>query len=317
MQNILATILFLAIGFALGLLSRSQARNGIPIRWQIGIPENLADALTTFVIFVSLPALILYRVPTLEISTDLLVPVVMPWIMLAFSAAMVVAVSALINWTKSVKGLLLLLVPLGNTSFLGIPMVETFFGEEHVVYALLYDQLGTFLGLATYGAVITGLYGGNHGSGERSPLRNTILLKIAAFPPFIALLLAFVIRPVTLHPVITSTLGVLSDTLVPLVMIAVGFKIRFTIARTHRLPLAVGLALKLVAAPLVALAGCRLLGLSGNAADVAVFESGMPPMIAAWAVAMKAGLEPELGAALVSLGILLSFVTLPFLFQLL
>ncbi len=317
MNNLALVFLSLLIGLALGVLSRWQMRNPSSASWLIGIPENAAETLTTFVLFVSLPALILLRVPSLEISSDLLVPVAMPWVMIAVSAAMVIALSAVFHWSKSVKGLLLLLVPLGNTSFLGIPMVEAFFGKEQIPYALLYDQLGTFLGLATYGAVITAMYGAHSGTSGRQPLNNTLLLKIAAFPPFIALLLALIFRSFVPPPVVTSALEMLSSTLVPLVMIAVGFKIRFRIAPVHRAPLAVGLALKLVIAPLVALIGCRLLGLNNNAADVAVFEAGMPSMVAAWAVAMKAGLEPELGAALVSLGIILSFVTLSGLFQLL
>lgn len=317
MNNLILILLFMLIGLALGLLSRWQLRNQSAASWLIGIPENAAEALTTFVLFVSLPALILLRVPSLEISVDLLVPVVMPWAMIAVSAAMVVALSAVFHWTESVKGLLLLLVPLGNTSFLGIPMVEAFFGQEQISYALLYDQLGTFLGLATYGAVVTALYGGNSGTSGRQSMYNAILLKIAAFPPFIALLLAFMFRSFEPPPVVTSSLEMLSSTLVPLVMVAVGFKIRFRVAPVHRAPLAVGLALKLVIAPLLALIACRLLGLNNETANVAVFEAGMPSMIAAWAVAMKAGLEPELGAALVSVGIILSFVTLSGLFLLL
>jgi len=41
----------------------------------------------------------------------------------------------------------------------------------------------------------------------------------------------------------------------------------------------------------------------------------MPPMISAGAMAIMAGLSPKLTAALVGLGIFLSFITLPFLAQ--
>jgi predicted permease len=74
------------------------------------------------------------------------------------------------------------------------------------------------------------------------------------------------------------------------------------------------LAVKLAIAPLVALIGCRLLGLDSVAADVAIFEAGMPPMVTAGALAIAAGMLPELAAALVSLGMALAFLSLPILF---
>jgi hypothetical protein len=52
----------------------------------------------------------------------------------------------------------------------------------------------------------------------------------------------------------------------------------------------------------------------GLAADVAIFEAGMPPMVTAGALAIAGGLLPELAAALVSLGMALSFITLPLLY---
>ncbi|MFN2369332.1 MAG: AEC family transporter, partial [Desulfurivibrionaceae bacterium] len=109
----------------------------------------------------------------------------------------------------------------------------------------------------------------------------------------------------------------LAGTLVPVVMIAVGFQLTVKISREALAPLGWGLFLKLVAAPLIALAGSRFLGLSGEAVDVAIFEAGMPPMVSAGALAILAGLAPSLTAALVGLGIILSFVTLPLLYYLL
>lgn len=70
-------------------------------------------------------------------------------------------------------------------------------------------------------------------------------------------------------------------------------------------------------APLLALLFCRVFGLNNLPSRVAILESGMPPMVSAGALAIMAGLSPELTAAMVGLGILLSFLTLPLLFQLL
>ncbi len=51
--------------------------------------------------------------------------------------------------------------------------------------------------------------------------------------------------------------------------------------------------------------------------QVSIFEAGMPPMVSAGVLAILANLSPALTAALVGIGIVLSFATLPILYQML
>jgi len=219
----------------------------------------------------------------------------------------------LLVWDRPTTGCLLLVVPLGNTSFLGIPMVKVFFGEAAIPYVVLYDQFGSFLALATYGSLVLGLYST---AGVRPDL-NSVAKKIATFPPFLALLAALVLRNFAYPAVATSLLQALAATLVPVVMIAVGYQLTLRLNRAVLAPMGFGLVIKLVAAPLSALLLCRLAGLNDEPARVAIFEAGMPPMVSAGALAILADLSPPLTAALGGLGIILSFVTLPLLYQLL
>ncbi len=285
---------------------------GVGLRRLPAFPRETAAVLNNYVIYVPLPALVLLKIPGLSFSTSLLTPALMPWAMLLVSASGVLAAARLLRWERGVTGSLLLLVPLGNTSFFGIPMVKAFFGDGGVPYAVIYDQLGSFPALALYGSLVIALYG----SGER-PTARGVALRIATFPPFLALLLALALRGVVFPAALSDFLGTLAATLVPVVMIAVGFQLSWRISREESTPLALGLAGKLVVAPALALLGCRLLGLEGEAARVAVFEAAMPPMVSGGALAIMAGLAPSLSAALVGLGILASFVTLPLLFRLL
>ncbi|MBE9521449.1 MAG: AEC family transporter, partial [Proteobacteria bacterium] len=78
-----------------------------------------------------------------------------------------------------------------------------------------------------------------------------------------------------------------------------------------------GLSIKLIAAPVAALLFCKIAGLEGEAVQVSIFEAGMPPMVSAGALAILANLSPALTAALVGIGIVLSFATLPILYQML
>lgn len=276
-------------------------------------PQETGNVLNLFVIYISLPALVLLKIPELVFSKNLLVPAFMPWGMLLFSCALILILSRLLKWERATTGCLLLLIPLGNTSFLGIPMVKAFFGENAIPYALLYDQLGSFLGLATYGSLILALYG----TGDSKPTLEGVVKKVISFPPFIALVLAFILKAFPSPPLAVSLLKILAATLVPLVMIAVGFQLTFRLSRKVTTQLCIGLSIKLIAAPVAALYLCKIAGLEGEAVQVSIFEAGMPPMVSAGALAILANLSPALTAALVGIGIVLSFVTLPILYQML
>ncbi|MBU0676217.1 MAG: AEC family transporter [Proteobacteria bacterium] len=299
MENFAITISFLLIGIILRRLPRFGDETG--------------NVLNLFVIHVSLPALVLLKIPELGFTRALMIPVITPWLMLAVSAGLILGLATLFKWPRPITGCLLLMIPLGNTSFLGIPMVKAFFGEGAVSYAVIYDQLGSFLALATYGSVILALYG----TQASRPKPQEIIKKIITFPPFIALILAFLLRPLQYPVTVVAILKPLSATLVPVVMIAVGFQLTLRLHREESGPLAVGLAIKLLIAPLIALVLYKSIGITGEATRVAIFEAAMPPMVSAGALAILADLSPPLTAALVGLGIILSFATLPLIFQLL
>ncbi|MCB2182732.1 MAG: AEC family transporter [Desulfobulbaceae bacterium] len=298
MENFILTVTFLAIGMGLRRLPQ--------------FPDETSQVLNLFVIYVSLPALVLLKVPELSFSKELLVPALMPWAMLVVSAAIILLLARWMGWDRETTGALLLLVPLGNTSFLGIPMVRAFFGESGISYAVLYDQLGSFLGLATYGSVVIAICG----KSKERPTVQSVIWRIVTFPPFICLIAALLLRAVVFPAVLTNLLQTLASTLVPVVMIAVGFQLTLRLNADVLKPMSIGLLVKLCIAPLVALAFCRLFGWDSLSARVAVFEAGMPPMVSAGALAIMAGLAPKLTAALVGLGIFLSFATLPLLYQL-
>ncbi|MHB8882625.1 MAG: AEC family transporter [Thermodesulfovibrionales bacterium] len=299
MENFIITLTYLVIGLAL---------RRIPV-----FHDETGKILNLYVIYVALPALVLLKIPELTFSRNLLTPAIMPWVMLVLSCLLVLLLSKVLGWGRKTTGCLMLLVPMGNTSFLGIPMVKAFFGDQAIPYAVIYDQLGSFLALATYGSFIIALYGDQ----QNRPTVQGMAGKIIAFPPFIALVLAVMLKPFAYPPVAVTIFQTLAATLVPVVMIAVGFQLTLRLDRKITSQLCIGLSIKLVAAPLAALFLCRVAGLEGDSVRVSIFEAGMPPMISAAALAIMANLSPSLAAALAGAGIVLSFVTLPVLFQLL
>jgi len=298
MENFIVTVTYLLIGIVLRRIPKFHRDTGV--------------VLNAFVIYISLPAMVFLKIPQLVFSSELMVLSLMPWGMLIFSWAVIVLLARLFKWDRPTTGCLLLLVPLGNTSFLGVPMVKAFFGDQAIPYAVLYDQLGSFLALATYGSIIIALYG----AGDSKPALIDVLKKIFTFPPFIALLGSLLLKGITYPAVVVPILSTLTGTLVPIVMIAVGFQLTMRFSKNVTGPLCSGLAIKLIIAPLVAFLFCRVAGFGGEVVRVAIFEAGMPPMVSAGALTIMANLRPRLTAAFVGAGIVLSFVSLPLLYNL-
>ncbi|MDT8445136.1 MAG: AEC family transporter [Desulfuromonadales bacterium] len=283
---------------------------GMLFRRLKAFPEQTAHVLNMFALYVSLPAVILLKVPEISFSGDTIVAAIVPWGMLLCSAILVMVLSRSMHWSRATTGVLLLVVPIGNTSFMGVPMVKAFFGEAGIPHLIVYDQIGTMLIFATYGAVILSLY-----SGERSNV-PTIIKRALLFPPTTALLIGLALRNWSYPQFVVNTLQDLAGVLTALVMTAIGFQMKLRLQRTTLKPLVAGLGIKLVIAPLIALLGCRLLGLESLVADISIFEAGMPPMVTACALAAAAGMGVELAIAMAGLGLVLAFASLPLLYVL-
>ncbi len=279
---------------------------GMLFRRLEAFPPETVRVLNMFALYVSLPAVILLKVPQISFSGNIAVPITIAWGALILSAAMVLAAARFFAWPRSAVGVLLLVVPLGNTSFMGVPIIQAFFGDTGIQHLIVYDQFGTMLIFATYGSLILALYGK-----EGVVTVQAVARRVLLFPPSVALAVGLVLLPWKYPLLFEKVLMTTSSTLTPLVMTAIGFQLNFRLKPTLRAPLCLGLALKLILAPLVALLICRLFALRGLAVDVSIIEAGMPPMVTAGALAVVAGMDAELSAALVGLGLLLAFGTLP------
>jgi predicted permease len=275
------------------------------LAWRRLVPADAPATLNLVVLHVCLPAAVLLHAPRLSLDRELLGLIALPWLLLAASIVLTLAVARLLRFERAATAALLLLVALGNTSFLGFALVPALAGEDALRLAVAYDQFGSFLILSTFGLVVLGLYGG-----ER-PTAGGIGRRILLFPPFIALLLGLTLMPGQYPAAVAQPLELLADSLLPLVALASGMQLRLRLPRHHLAPFAYGLVAKLVLMPALALLLCGPLGLEGDLRAVALYETAMPPMITAGALLSLAGLAPELAAALVGFGILLSMATLP------
>jgi predicted permease len=194
---------------------------------------------------------------------------------------------------------------------LGIPIINAYLGTEALPFILVYDQMGTFLALATYGIFVASYYS------KKSEINFQIMIvKVLTFPPFVSLIIALFFIGAPFPDVLSNVLSTLANTIVPIALVAVGLQLQLKLPGHEIQPFGIALFIKLIIAPMIAIAIVNLAGWTNLAANVSVMEAGMAPMITAGAMASLSGLAPRLSSAIVGYGILISFFSTAVLFKL-
>lgn len=263
--------------------------------------HNTPIILNQFILYISLPAMVFLQIPKLTFSFDIIIPVAIAYGVMAFSALFIFYISKILQFSRKVTGSLMLVGVLGNTSFVGIPVIQAYFGDSALSYVLIYDQLGSFLVLSTYGTFIAVYY-----SKEENVDVKAIAIKILTFPTFIALLASLFFIGTTFSPVIISVLSSLASTIIPLALVSVGLQLKFKLPREDMKPFATAIGVKLLFAPMIAISIAYMFSWESEVANISIMESAMGPMITAGAVASMAGLAPRLSSAIVGYGIIIS-----------
>jgi len=296
MENFVLILLAIVIGYVISRLNIFS--------------KDAPTILNQFVIYISLPAMILLQVPKLSFSMDMVIPIVIAWSVMIISAILILLLSKFFSFSREITGCLMLVSILTNSSFLGIPIINAYMGESALAYVLVYDQLGTFIALATYGTFIASYY-----SNKTQLTFKIITLKVFTFPPVIALITSLFLIGVEFNPIISKVLNSFASTIVPVALVAVGLQLKLKLPKEDLKPFSVALSVKLIIAPIIAIGISSLFNWNNQASIVSIMEAGMAPMITAGAIASMAGLAPRLSSAIVGYGILISFITTGVLFK--
>jgi predicted permease len=257
------------------------------------------------ILFVSLPATMFFALHSLHFETTLLFPVSMAWII--FILGLFVFTRPGFNFSRSSTGALVMTAGLGNTSFVGFPLLTALYGESVLKTAVLTDQPGSFLVLSTLGVFFASYFG------AKSASFKTVALRIIKFPPIWALLIALLLRPVSFSDETNQVILFCARSLVPLALISVGSQLLLKPQdiRGREKALAIGLGYKLFAAPAVMLVLALAMKIPHEIALITILEAAMAPMITGAIVAKENDLDPELCSLMVGIGIPLSLLTVP------
>jgi predicted permease len=281
---------------------------GLWLRLSRRVDDTSGAGLNAYLVNIAMPAVAFSELHGTSWTTMLGWPAGMAWVLFGFGVAYFYLCARLFRWSPETRGVLILTAALANTSFVGFPLLEAFYGPEAIATGVIVDQLGSFSVLATAGLLVAASSSGT----SVSP--REILARVIVYPPLLAVFAAFALESVEIPAVLMTALARLAETLIPLALVSVGMQLRLRETSDHRvlLPLASGLLFKLIIGPaLVAIPILYLSGARGFEIQVTMLESAMPPMVMGGILAMQHGLRPSLAGLMILVGIPLSFFTVP------
>jgi len=282
----------LVLGFVLGRMQR--------------LPANAPMVINGWVIDIALPALVLVQIPQLHLELSLLFAISAAWIVFVGSWLLMRSAGKLFHWPQDMVGALILTCGLGNTAFMGYPLIRALLSEDALGIAVIADQFGTFLALSSIAVIVAMAYSG--GTANPADLARRVL----RFPPFLALLGGFLVMALGgWHPMADKVLRALAQTLTPLALFSVGLQFRLSALRGRLGAVAFGLGWKMAIAPLLVLGLGTALGQKGLMLQVPVLQAAMGPMITSGVLAEQHKLAPPVATAVVGLGTLLALISVP------
>jgi predicted permease len=262
-------------------------------------------SVNAWLINVALPALALRYVPEIKWSLNILLPVLGPVVVWCGAWLFVRIYDHDKRLSPGSHTALLIACGLGNTAFIGFPMIAAFYGEQEIHHAVVFDQI-TFILFSTVG-VITIL----RASAEKTKKITflSVAKKIFRFPPFIACLLALILPRFISISAAVPLLDKLVATMSPLALFSIGLQLRLGEIKKEWRLLSAGLLYKLVLAPCLILLLATFMQSTGNLPRISVFEAGMSTHITASLLAAQYKLNPQFSSLMVGTGIVAGFIT--------
>jgi len=272
--------------------------------FKIFIADN-SKQLIDFIIYFSLPSIVFSKVYPLEFHIQFLGLILMFMSFILINLILAYFIGKALKLERKLLASFMLASSFGNTSFIGFSYIDAFYGQEFIIYGLMYDFFGSFLLLVSIGMMII-----NWGAGKRNDFKR-VSKNILLFPPMLIFFVSILLKLVDLPNFVLLTTQSLGSTLVPIAMIAIGMKLELKhIFKKFEL-VTLALAIKMVLIPVLVLLGFKFFyGLDETWVKVTIIEMAMPPMTMATVLAIKEGLNEKLLVNSLVMGVLLSLLSI-------
>lgn len=279
---------------------------GVVLRAVHVLKQGDTQVINAIIIYATVPALAFGIFYGQGLSWTLLV------VVLAGNAANVISLlcsrqaARLLKLSRPQTGAFMIASTFGNTTFMGIPVIEASFGgsAEALVVAMIFSELSVSLPVYTIGLWLATKYGGTH-------VHLKHILSPRQLPAIPAMALGLALTPLALPAPVLTAVDRLGACTLPLAMISVGLMLTARSFRGNQVPLALASILKLFCMPVLMYAILTLCGIRGLARDVAVLQAGMPNSIIGGVMAARGGSDGPFVASATLITTLASIITIP------
>jgi len=266
--------------------------------------KDNSKELVEFVIYFSLPAIVFAKIYPLELTYETLELIFMFNTIILGNLLLSYFVGKLFKLDKKTLATFMIIATFGNTSFIGFSYIDSFYGQDYVVYALIYDLFGSFLLLVSLGMVII-----NWGSGQHVNFKG-IARSVIFFPPIIMFFVTVLVKSFEVPVFIMNTMETIGATLVPIAMIAIGMKLELKNLFYKLKLVSAAILVKMLIVPVIVLIAFQVFyNLDDIWSKTTILEAAMPPMTMAVVLAIKGGLDERLAINALVLGVLISLLS--------
>ncbi|MGD1860632.1 MAG: AEC family transporter [Leptolyngbyaceae cyanobacterium] len=301
-------------GVALGvllsaLLGRCQPRSPQSHSWHHIVPSRLGK----FLFWIGVPGSLIYFVRQTNLTGGVWLAPVMAWV--TFSVALTLAWGCLqlfaTKWPLPTKGAFLLLSMVGNTGYIGYPVVLLLpqLGINYFGWAVFYDLLGTVFAAYGLGAMIGAYYG--RGSSQSRSLWQQSLDALLRSPTLPAFLLGLLLRAAPFPGWLDAGLRAFAWSTVMLSLVLMGMRLQ-QLRSWHQLrPALAATVIRMVITPVVVGLLLTLFGIMGAPRLVIVLQAAMPSAFATLVLAETFDLDRDLAVTCLGVSSALLLLTLP------
>jgi predicted permease len=266
-----------------------------------------SKVLNGVIVYVALPALIFTSVAAAPLSFELLRAAGVAWAVSLVGLSVAWEIARTLRLPARTAGGFVLAATLGNTGYLGYPIVQALLGPGALPAAVFYDVFGTVAVLFTLGIAVAARYGEHEG-------RINVLKELFTFPAMIALLVALAFRFVPLPVAVSATVmdwtGIAAKMAVPLIMVSLGISLDLSALRGSLAPLGALAGVKLLLLPAIAVAIAVMTKDTGGVRVLAL-QAGMPSMMLALVVGERFKLDTAFIAGAILVTTVCCLATIP------
>jgi malate permease and related proteins len=283
------------------------------------LPKTIPPYLGKFLFWVGVPFSIMVFLRQADLSGNVWVAPAVAWTAIALGAGLgwiwinryycdrrlTSQKQKLLVWSKPTQGSFLLAAMVGNTGYLGYPVILTLVGTKYFAWAIFYDTLGSTLGAYGLGAVLAAQFGMSAQS------HQLLLLAILKNPALWSFWLGLGLRSVALPFAIEQTFHLGAWAVIALSLLLLGMRLSQLTSWKSVKQASVSLSIKMLIVPLIVGISLPWLGVTGWPHLVLVLQSAMPPAFATLVLTEAYDLDRELTVTALAMGSIATLLLLP------